>query len=283
MPRYSPDANPKADAQPNMSPGTPSPGIIRKKRAVEDDDGDIPVVSNDRYPFDGLGSRDSLLFLTCEHFFHDPVHGANRMQQFWNYKTKHQGLSLRILEYAVLHFARLRADATRNADGVILPIFTNYQQTLAHHGKKRFDPCCRGKRKGHFFITWTRHGDAPRTGGPNPHPAERIETALRQLNFFRWALEWGIIDYVHAHHQELRKCMAKHSGSPSSSLEIEPAVPAKRRYLEDGAKRARMWSDTDDLERFSSGIDMAKIKRRAIMPAAPSTQIHVVLDAYNPC
>lgn len=69
-------------------------------------------------------------------------------------------------------------------------VWQAYNAALDGYGKERFDPFARGKSKG-GAITLTNDKN------------ESVTTTLRQLNYFRWAIENGIIDYVKEHLEEI--------------------------------------------------------------------------------
>ncbi len=69
-------------------------------------------------------------------------------------------------------------------------VWQAYNAALDGYGKERFDPFARGKSKG-GAITLTNDKD------------ESVTTTLRQLNYFRWAIEQGVIEYVKAHIEEI--------------------------------------------------------------------------------
>jgi hypothetical protein len=70
----------------------------------------------------------------------------------------------------------------------------SYKSQLKAYSKKSFDPFCRRQR-----ITFTFH-----TG-------EQIETTIGQLNFFRWAIQNLVIDYIMEHKDtiegDMNKCL----------------------------------------------------------------------------
>lgn len=72
-------------------------------------------------------------------------------------------------------------------------VWQAYNAALDGYGKERFDPFARGKSKG-GAIALTLN-----VGGKD----ESITTTLRQLNYFRWAIENGIINYVKTHVEEI--------------------------------------------------------------------------------
>jgi hypothetical protein len=66
----------------------------------------------------------------------------------------------------------------------------NYKNQLKAYSKKLFDPFCRRER-----ISFQIPG----------HDA--FLTTVGKLNFFRWALEKGILDYIKGHQPEIEKEM----------------------------------------------------------------------------
>jgi len=58
-------------------------------------------------------------------------------------------------------------------------VYIDYKLKLKAYSKKRFDPFCRWDR-----ITIPYHDDV------------YIQTTIGQLNFFKWALEYKIIDFI---------------------------------------------------------------------------------------
>jgi hypothetical protein len=66
----------------------------------------------------------------------------------------------------------------------------NYKNQLKAYSKKLFDPFCRRER-----ISFQIPGH------------EAFLTTVGKLNFFRWAIEKGILDYIKGHQPEIEKEM----------------------------------------------------------------------------
>jgi len=66
----------------------------------------------------------------------------------------------------------------------------NYKNQLKAYSKKLFDPFCRRER-----ISFQIPGH------------EAFLTTVGKLNFFRWAIEKGILDYIKGHQTEVEKEM----------------------------------------------------------------------------
>ena len=65
-------------------------------------------------------------------------------------------------------------------------VYNEYKLKLDSYGKNRFDPFCR----------WDRI-NIPYTNG------KFIETTIGQLNFFKWAIENNIIDFIKANYSDI--------------------------------------------------------------------------------
>lgn len=69
-------------------------------------------------------------------------------------------------------------------------IFLSYKSQLRAYSKKQFDPFCRRNRIDFYF-----------------NETEYITTTVGQLNFFRWALQNNVIDYILNHYEEIENDM----------------------------------------------------------------------------
>ena len=65
-------------------------------------------------------------------------------------------------------------------------VFLSYKEQLRAYSKKQFDPFCRRNRIDFYF-----------------NEEEFITTTVGQLNFFRWALQHNIINYILEHYNEI--------------------------------------------------------------------------------
>lgn len=121
-------------------------------------------------------------------------------------------LSLRIIDWFVTHHARATnvtywIDETNNVLVMDPPndnseysrslrkfnLYLDYRAQLQSYTKMFFDPFRRYDR-----ITFVLEAT----------PLTTIETTVGQLNFFRWALENNVIDYISEHISDIEDCMA---------------------------------------------------------------------------
>lgn len=75
-----------------------------------------------------------------------------------------------------------------NPHGEPFNLHDSYEQHEEAWKKKLFDPFARGPR----ILFSDGHG-------------KQYETTIAQLNFFRWAIQYGVIDYASQHREAIRK------------------------------------------------------------------------------
>lgn len=81
-------------------------------------------------------------------------------------------------------------------------VYLSYREELRTYSKQQFDPF---RRNDHIVF---RYGED-----------EALETTVGQLNFFRWAIENGILDYIRDHRAEIDEAMTGKQSGPSGGSE----------------------------------------------------------------
>ncbi len=98
-------------------------------------------------------------------------------------------ISLRLIDWFVTNYAKTHSTSYILNNQEFL-VYLNYKSQLKAYSKKLFDPFCRRER-----ILFEIQG----------HPA--FLTTVGKLNFFRWAIEKGILDYIRLHSVDIEKEM----------------------------------------------------------------------------
>ena len=127
--------------------------------------------------------------------------------------------SLRIVDWFVTNYAKkyytvyeLKNDYSEEDDTYRFKVYNDYKLKLKAYSKKRFDPFCRWER-----ITV-------------PYDDEKLmETTIGQLNFFKWALENKIIDYIEEHYSTIEKDMNVRNSTSKRMSKIEDSKDNKTR------------------------------------------------------
>jgi hypothetical protein len=129
-------------------------------------------------------------------------------------------ISLRIVDWFVTNYAKQYYTIITNFTDNRFKVYLSYKQKLKAYSKKRFDPFCRWDR-----ITLPY--------GPIEDNTE-IETTIGQLNFFKWALENGIISYIEDHYHDIELDMIRRnsiSKKNTSQYQDQPKTRKKREEL----------------------------------------------------
>lgn len=129
--------------------------------------------------------------------FYKTKENLTKMMNVINGESK---ISLRIVDWFVTNYAKkyytvyeipqIIHGLPSETQTVRFKVYNDYKLKLKAYAKKNFDPFCRWER-----ITIPYDND------------NYMETTIGQLNFFKWAIESNIIDYIHNHYQEIESDM----------------------------------------------------------------------------
>lgn len=103
-------------------------------------------------------------------------------------KSSKYGVSIRLLNWFVTNYHTMHKVAYL-VNGRVFDLSSAYMSQLTTYQKKLFDPFRRHRR-----ILW-------------PNGSGHFVTTLSQLNFFRWAIVHGVIEYVCEHKEHIEQCM----------------------------------------------------------------------------
>lgn len=135
-------------------------------------------------------SRQDLIMDSVNKFF---LGSGNKthLQQMLPILNQSAHISLRILDYFVTNYAKKKKIVYSYNDRNF-NVYHNYKAQLKAFSKKQFDPFCRKVRKVQgktineaikFYFDEKKH----------------IETTVGQLNFFKWAVQNGVLAYIVDH------------------------------------------------------------------------------------
>ena len=115
-------------------------------------------------------AKSDLLLDSLARFFQEPRH----LEQLSDILTHRKGISLRNLEWFVTNYSKKQHVTYQTPAGRPFTVHVAYKSSLDGYSKKLFDPFCRTER-----IEF--HG---------------FTTTCAQLNFLRWCIQNGIIEYM---------------------------------------------------------------------------------------
>ena len=93
-------------------------------------------------------------------------------------------ISIRVIEWFVTNYCKKKNIAfirkDKNNKEIYFNVYLNYKAQLKSYNKDLFDPFCRGEELINFPIKDSKY----------------IVTNIPQLNFFKWALEFDILNFI---------------------------------------------------------------------------------------
>lgn len=98
-------------------------------------------------------------------------------------------ISLRLIDWFVTNYAK-QNNISYILNGQEFLVYMNYKSQLKAYSKKLFDPFCRRER---IMFQLMNH--------------EQFLTTVGKLNFFRWAIEKGVLDYIKMNLAKIEKEM----------------------------------------------------------------------------
>tara|TARA_B100001287_G_C22435953_1_gene413656 strand:- start:97 stop:636 length:540 start_codon:yes stop_codon:yes gene_type:complete len=135
----------------------------------------------------------------------------NNFDKMLNIITGNSKISLRIIDWFVTNYAK-KYFTIYNVNDVRIKVFESYKLMLKAYSKKRFDPFCRWKR---ISIPYNE--------------TQYIQTTIGQLNFFKWAIQNKIIEYIEKNLYVIEKDMNLCNNSRSKQNKKDLQTTRKKR------------------------------------------------------
>jgi hypothetical protein len=121
-----------------------------------------------------------------QEFYNNP----GRIDQILPFLTGTASVSLRVVEWFVTNYSK-KFNVTYLLDSKQFIVHFQYKRELKAYSKRLFDPFCRRER-----IAFQVHSQP-----------KIEETTVGQLNFFRWAIEKGVVSYILEHATDIERDM----------------------------------------------------------------------------
>lgn len=160
-----------------------------------------------------ITTQNELLLNNLMEFYKDETN-LTRMLKIITGESK---ISLRIVDWFVTNYAKknftLYEFKNKNEDIVRFKVYFDYKLKLKAYSKRRLDPFCRWQR-----ISIPYKEDTS------------IETTIGQLNFFKWAIENKVIDYIEENYDTIEKDMNnRNSTSKRKETLVDNSKTRKKR------------------------------------------------------
>ena len=232
-----------------------------------------------------ISGKQALLMIPLTKFF-CKTKNMNNVLSILNGKSK---ISLRIIDWFVTNYSkkyntiyninkyrkdekeRKQESACDNLFKNQFIVYTNYKCQLKAFSKKQFDPFCRRERICFYY-----------------NKNNSIITTVGQLNFFKWALENNVIDYINENLQEIEEDMnnsMKRVYSGRTQKKKRRTKGKKKKYAkkrgkknQDDSDNENVKSDTEEPEEFEEnnedGVKSQRKKRRELSHSSAKSIIY---------
>ena len=152
-----------------------------------------------------LNTQNNLLMSNLMEFYKKD-NNLNNMMRIINGESN---ISLRIVDWFVTNFAKkyytvyeLKSNLSDTFER--FKVYNDYKLKLKAYSKKRFDPFCRWER---ISIPYNEN--------------QLMETTIGQLNFFKWAIENKIIDYIKNNYDIIENDMNKRNLTTKKRISLD--------------------------------------------------------------
>lgn len=142
---------------------------------------------------------------------------GDNMDRMLKIITGESKISLRIVDwfatnYAKKYYTLYSIDETENNVERRFKVYVDYKLKLKAYSKKRFDPFCRWDR---ISIPYKENS--------------YIETTIGQLNFFKWALENEVVDFIDKNYDVIEKDMNNRNSTSKKKEIVDNSKTRKKR------------------------------------------------------
>jgi len=153
-------------------------------------------------------TQNDLLLSTLMRFYENRDH-LRKMLSIINGETR---ISLRIVDWFVTNYAKKYFTVYENqnhlGENTRFKVYNEYKLKLKAYSKQRFDSFCRWER---IMVPFDDNTN--------------METTLGQLNFFKWAIDNRILEYIEENYEDIERDMnSRNSTSRRKDSVIESSV-----------------------------------------------------------
>jgi hypothetical protein len=131
-------------------------------------------------------SQNNLLLTNLIKYYQD----TGKLDRMLDIINGNINISLRIVDWFTTNYAKKFYTVYPLPSGNRFKVYNDYKLKLRSYSKKRFDPFCRWER---ISIPYKNN--------------TQLQTTIGQLNFFKWAFDNNVIDYIEEHYNEIEKDM----------------------------------------------------------------------------
>lgn len=131
-----------------------------------------------------METADDILLESLKAFYANPRHAAQLKDMLINPENP---VSLRSIDWLITNYSKKKnISYVLSGDTRVFNIFTDYKSQLKSFSKRMFD-CFKRRNRIEFVL----------------QDGTTVETTIAQLNLFRWAIRYGVLDYCKEHLRDI--------------------------------------------------------------------------------
>ena len=138
-----------------------------------------------------ITNKGQLLMQSLTNFF---TSNSDNIDTFIKVTSNNSNVSLRVIDWFVTNYSREFDISCKHAERcVMFSVHDAYKSQLKAYSKRQFDPFCRRTRINFYYAA-----------------DKKVVTTVGQLNFFRWAIESGVLSHIYENRVKIEKHMKTH-------------------------------------------------------------------------
>ena len=146
-----------------------------------------------------LYSQNDVLLNKLLQFYYED----NRLNEMLTIINGTSKISLRIVDWFSTNYSKKYYIVYETTENPRFKVYEDYKLKLKAYSKKRFDPFCRWER---IKVPITENSEYC------------FETTIGQLNFFKWAIENKILEYIKNNYEVIENDMNKNNSISKSKV-----------------------------------------------------------------
>ena len=153
-------------------------------------------------------NSNELLLISLKDFYTN----SNNLKQLIKIINGESNISLRLIDWFITNYCKNIKDVHIETKKHSYNVYQNYRSQLKAYKKVKFDPFRRRQRIAFMYNEDCREMN---------NNEEYLNTTIGQLNFFKWAIENNIIDYISDHLSILEESMNNYQKISKENKEIK--------------------------------------------------------------
>lgn len=162
---------------------------------------------------------------------YDFYSNKENLQLFLSIIVAESNISIRLIDWFVTNYAKKNNIIYKldDNDSIYFNVYVEYKCQLKSYKKKLFDPFC---RKNKIYFYYNLHSNI------NDNKGSFIITTIGQLNFYKWAIKYNVINYIENNLDLIYQDMSQnHKNNSLSNTSSSETTKKKRHELSNNSSR----------------------------------------------